>query len=162
MLYIMPFTLCTAVVSRVQAQQRLTSILPVTLLYTGAAMRGHVAVLAWITARYPALQCTTDAIDLAAIAGQELAVRWLNEHRSEGYTLWGLESAREQQYSSIVAYLEADAASAQSHCKQAVAAAAVTEDCDECDELDEDEPEQEAVAVAELHDLVCAEPVKQL
>jgi hypothetical protein len=123
-------------------------------------MRGHVAVLAWITARYPALQCTTDAIDLAAIAGQELAVRWLNEHRNEGYTLWGLESAREQQYSSIVAYLEADAASAHSHCKQAVAAAK-TDDCDECDELDEDEPEEAVVAVAEIHDLVCA-PVKQL
>jgi hypothetical protein len=125
-------------------------------------MRGHVAVLAWITARYPALQCTTDAIDLAAIAGQELAVRWLNEHRSEGYTLWGLESAREQQYSSIVAYLEADAASQFSHCKQAVAAA-VTDDCDECDELDEDEPEEAVeVAVAEIHNLVCAESVKQL
>jgi hypothetical protein len=124
---------------------------------TGAAMRGHVHILAWITARYPALQCTTDAIDLAAIAGQEQAVRWLNEHRSEGYTLWGLDSAREQQYSSIVQYLEADAASARSHCKKAIAAAdsSAADDCEsDCEDNDDDEPE-ESVAVAELHELVC-------
>jgi hypothetical protein len=69
-----------------------------------AADGGHVAVLEWLQANYPA-KCGADAMDTAAHGGHLDAVKWLHANRTEGCTSNALYRAAQNGHFEVVKWL---------------------------------------------------------
>jgi hypothetical protein len=69
-----------------------------------AASGGHVAVLEWLQANYPA-ECGVDAMDAAASGGHLDALKWLHANRTEGCTSDALYQAAEEGHFEVVKWL---------------------------------------------------------
>jgi hypothetical protein len=69
-----------------------------------AASGGHVDVLEWLQANYPA-KCGADAMDEAAYGGYLDAVKWLHANRAEGCTSDALYKAAEEGHFEVVKWL---------------------------------------------------------
>jgi hypothetical protein len=69
-----------------------------------AARGGHVAVLEWLQANYPA-QCGPDAMDVAAFSGHLDAVKWLHANRTMGCTCNALHQAAANGQFEVVKWL---------------------------------------------------------
>uniref|UniRef100_A0AAV1V879 Ankyrin repeat protein n=1 Tax=Peronospora matthiolae TaxID=2874970 RepID=A0AAV1V879_9STRA len=58
-----------------------------------AADRGDLAVVQWLTAYQPDMECSTRVMDSAALRGHLSVIKWLHHYRDEGCTTAAMDSA---------------------------------------------------------------------
>ncbi|CAI5710834.1 unnamed protein product [Hyaloperonospora brassicae] len=58
-----------------------------------AADRGDLAVVQWLTAYQPDMECSTRVMDSAALRGHLQVIKWLHNYRDEGCTTAAMDSA---------------------------------------------------------------------